>query len=273
MAPAVNHSTELFTPSVHAIELPDGEFLSERVSAMARKAKQSVELAECVIYCRCSTEEQASSGLGLEAQEFRCRAWAEANALSVVGVVRDEGISAKTLQRPGLQEAISLLGPGRVLVALKLDRLTRTVSDFPTLAKHIEDQGGEWATVTEKFDTSSACGRLMLNMLLVLSEFERDQTAERTRAALHAKKQRRERLGRTPLGFATNEDRSVSVHDEEMATVQRARELRAQGKSLRTIAAMLEQEGHRTKRGGRWEAMTVKKLVESRYIETLESLA
>jgi DNA invertase Pin-like site-specific DNA recombinase len=228
-----------------------------------------VELTEAVIYCRVSTEEQAASGLGLEAQEYRCRSWAEADGLTVVEVVRDEGVSARTLEREGLQRAIALLRPGRVLVAYKLDRLTRTVSDFPTLARMIEAQDGEWATVAERFDTASATGRLVLNVLLALSEHERDQTAERTRLALAAKRQRGERIGTTPLGYVTLPDKSLAVVEQEMAAVSRARELRAQGLTLQAIADQLTQEGFQTKRGGRWYPTTVKRIVEPRLLDGL----
>lgn len=236
---------------------------------MARRAKHEAELTEAVIYCRVSTEEQAASGLGLEAQEHRCRSWAEADGLTVVEVVRDEGVSARTLEREGLQRAIALLRPGRVLLAYKLDRLTRTVSDFPTLARRIEAQGGEWATVAERFDTASATGRLVLNVLLALSEHERDQTAERTRQALMAKRQRGERIGTTPLGFKTLADGTVEVVKSEMAAVVRARELRANGLTLRAIADQLTHEGFHPKRGGRWHAMTVKRIVDPRLLDQL----
>ena len=236
---------------------------------MARRAKQEAELTEAVIYCRVSTEEQAASGLGLDSQEHRCRSWAEADNLTVVEVVRDEGVSARTLAREGLQRAISLLRPGRVLLAYKLDRLTRTVSDFPTLARMIEAQGGEWATVAERFDTASATGRLVLNVLLALSEHERDQTSERTRLALAAKRLRGERIGTTPLGYGTRPDGTVEVVQSEMAAVLRARELRAHGLTLRAIADQLTREGFQPKRGGPWHPMTVKRIVNPRLLDGL----
>src|SRR5689334_22340398 len=125
----------------------------EHHMANRRKAQ---EVTEAVIYCRVSTDEQAKSGLGLEAQEARCRAWAAANGYDVAAVFVDEGASAKTLKRPELAKALAALKPGRVLVAYKLDRLTRTQADFPALAARVEAAGAEWATVEERFDTSTA---------------------------------------------------------------------------------------------------------------------
>lgn len=235
---------------------------------MARRiAKQ--EVTEVLVYGRVSTEEQCRTGLGLEDQVSRCKAWAEANGLQVSGIYVDEGISARTLDRPELRKALAALGPGKMLLALKVDRLTRTLTDFPILMQQIENAGGELATVMEKFDSSTASGRAMLNMLLVFSQFEREAAAERTRAALQAKKSRRERLGASPLGYYTDEDKCLHVDHEEMGTVERARELRTLGKTLREIASILEAEGRKTKRGGKWQPATVNNLVKPRYVEKI----
>jgi site-specific DNA recombinase len=235
---------------------------------MARKTKKAAELTEAIIYCRVSTDEQARSGLGLEAQEARCRAWCVANGLEVAGIFVDDGASAKTLKRPELEKALAALTPGRVLVAYKLDRLTRTQADFPSLAARVDAAGAEWATVEEKFDTSTAMGRAMLQIVLTFSQLEREMTGERTSAALAEKKTRRERLGTTPLGFRTingilNEDSA------EMATVNRARDLRTKGYTLQAICDTLTAEGHRTKRNGTWLPNSVRRLLQTRYVETL----
>lgn len=235
---------------------------------MAKQSKaQSV--TEAIIYCRVSTDEQAKSGLGLEAQETRCRAWAEANGYDVAGLFVDEGASAKTLRRPELEKALAALKPGRVLVAYKLDRLTRTQADFPALAARVEAAGGEWATVEERFDTSTAMGRAMLQIVLTFSQLEREQTAERTVAALAAKKARGERLGTTPLGWITTAEGTLAVDPAEQATLSRARELRAAGHTFRAIGDALTAEGHRSKRGGSWGPSTIRGMLAPRYIETI----
>jgi site-specific DNA recombinase len=235
---------------------------------MAKQIKAQV-ITEAVIYLRVSTDEQAKSGLGLEAQEARCRAWAEANGYDVAAVFVDDGASARTLKRPELEKALAALKPGRVLVSYRLDRLTRTQADFPALAARVEAAGGEWATVEERFDTSTAMGRAMLQIVLTFSQLEREQTGERTAAALAAKKARGERLGSTPLGWITEADGTVTVDPEEQATLRRARELRAAGHTFRAIGSMLMAEGHRSKRGGAWGPSTIRGMLEQRYIEVI----
>src|SRR5579883_2046486 len=131
----------------------------ERELEMARKLTVEVETTKAVIYCRISKED--GTGLGLEDQERRCKAWCEANNLDIIAVCVDDGVSGSTIDRPELNRAISLLSPGTMLLSLKLDRLTRSVVTYPELNERIEAQGGSWGTVVEKFDTSTAVGRLM----------------------------------------------------------------------------------------------------------------
>jgi hypothetical protein len=82
-------------------------------------------------------------------------------------------------------------------------------------------------------------------------------------------KARGTRLGTTPLGFVTRADDTLTMDETEQATVNRARELRAAGHSLRSIGAVLTAEGRATKRGGAWEAATVRRLLTPRYVESL----
>ncbi|KAF0250401.1 MAG: recombinase [bacterium] len=225
---------------------------------------------QAIIYCRVSTQDQADSGLGLEAQEQRCNAYAIANGWNVVDTFIDAGVSAKSIDRPELKKALASLTPGSVLIVLKLDRLTRSVADLQPLSEQLSRAGAEWVSVQEKFDTSTATGRLMLRMILELSQWEREVIGERTSSALQQKKRRKERLGTTPLGYTTLEKQVIAV-DGEQATVARARELRQTGLSMRKIAAKLTDEGHKTKRGGRWQAETIAKILKTRYIEQISN--
>ena len=243
----------------------------------ARKAvkRQAPEAAtEAVGYIRVSTNEQADSGLGLEAQRRRITAYCEAQGWHLAEIVADEGVSGKTLSRPGLIRAVGLLTPGRILVALKLDRLTRGgARGLDELTEQVLETGGDWATVEGSYDTSSAMGRFMMRLVAEIAQLEREQTAERTVQALDVKRENRERLGTTPLGYTTvlAEDGSRRVESDagESATVDLARRLRAEGLSLRQIGAELTRRGCTTKRGGQWQPATVRKLLPVRYLETI----
>lgn len=240
-----------------------------------KTAPQKQETTEALGYIRVSSQDQADSGLSMEAQRARIEGQAAANGWTLIGIYEDAGISAKTLDRPGLQAALKKLKPGRVLLALKLDRLTRSVRDLYDLTKLIDEAGADWACVQEKFDTTTATGRLILAIMVQLSQWERETISERTISALGVKKTKGERLGTTPLGFRTVTDEDgvtrVEVDEDEMQTVALVRQLHDEGRglSLRKIARVMEAGGHKTKRGGKWGAETVSRLLQLRYIEQI----
>jgi DNA invertase Pin-like site-specific DNA recombinase len=208
----------------------------------------------------------------MEAQRARIAAYCTAQGWNLVDVFVDAGVSGKSLDRPALKAALASLRAGRVLVALKLDRLTRTARDLDELTARVHENGGEWATVEGSYDTGSAMGRFMLRVVADIAQMEREVTAERTSAALQTKKGRRERLGTTPLGYQTIETpdgRRVVLDAKEQSTVELARSLFDAGKSYRAIAADLAAAGCQTKRGGRWAPQTVRNLVNVRYLEEI----
>ncbi len=105
-------------------------------------------------YCRVSTEEQAANGQSLDAQRAKVEGYAKLYDLELVGVIVDAGVSAKSLNRPGLQEALAKLRKGEAegLVICKLDRLTRSVSDWQEL---IDGYFGEKSGKQQNSPTSS----------------------------------------------------------------------------------------------------------------------
>lgn len=200
-------------------------------------------------YVRISTDEQASQGHSLAAQESNLRAYADLYDLELVAVVVDAGQSAKTLKRPGLQEALSALRDGRAegLLIPKLDRLIRSVRDLGALLDDYFSKGFSLLAVAEQVDTRSATGRLMLNLLATVSQWEREVIGERTSVALQHLKRSGRRLGQKVL--ETTAEGSLAA--------ARAKELRSAGGTLRDIAGTLQREGFPTKRGGFWRAQTV----------------
>ena len=218
-----------------------------------------------IIYTRVSTVEQADSGLGLEDQEARCRAYCAARGWAVEAVESDPGISAATLGRAGLQRALSRLKGGSVLLALKLDRLTRNVSDLAPLAEQVHKAGADWSTVDEQFDSSTATGRLMLRLVLEISQWEREVIAERTSAALRAKAARGERIGATPYGWRTTGRGTFERNADEWAVIEQARR-RCGEASLRQIAAELE-----TLTGRKWHREQVRRLLRPSHLECISS--
>lgn len=221
-------------------------------------------------YIRVSTEVQAEEGVSLAAQREKLQAYAIAADLELVAIHEDAGVSAKTLARPGLQAALADLREGRadgVLVA-KLDRLTRSVRDLGALLDGYFATRFALLSIADSFDTRSAAGRMVLNIMTSVAQWEREAIGERTADALRHLKTQGVRLGGEALGWRRTpakdgDGRHLWVVDlEEQSTAVRVRELRATGLSLRAICQRLAVEGRKTKRGGTWAPQTVAQVLK-----------
>lgn len=240
--------------------------MAKRTSIKGEKSGKT----RVVGYVRVSTEEQANEGASLAAQRTRLEAYAVAMDLDLVAVFEDAGRSAKNLDRPGIRAALQLLDNGRAdgLLAVKLDRITRSVRDLGDLLDGYFAERFALLSVGDHIDTRTATGRLMLNLLTSVGQWERERTGERVREVMQHLARQGVRFGEVPLGFKRTDQldahgRRALVPDlDGLATINRARELRAEGRSLRQIAAKLTSEGRRTAKGGRWAAETVRLVLE-----------
>lgn len=219
-------------------------------------------------YLRVSTDKQADSGLSLAAQRAKVEGYAALYGLDLVDVVTDAGASAKSLNRPALGEALARLRAGEAdaLLVAKLDRLTRSVRDLSDLTDACQREGWALLSVADQLDTDSAAGRLVLNILVSVGQWEREAIGERTSAALAVKAARGEYTGgATPYGWTLAADGvNLAPDAAEQATAALARELRAAGLSLRAVGAVLAARGMLPRSGRRWHAETVKAVLGAR---------
>ncbi len=112
-------------------------------------------------------------------------------------IIVDGGESAKSLNRPGMARLLALVvvGEARTVIVAKLDRHTRSVMDLCTLLERFEQRGVALISVAESLDTSSPAGRLVINIMTAVSQWEREAIGERTRDAMSHKKSHGERVG------------------------------------------------------------------------------
>lgn len=219
-----------------------------------------------ILYCRVSTDLQAEKGVSLDAQQAKGKTYAELYDLDIVEVVVDAGYSAKTLARPGLERALGMLKAGRAdaLLVVKLDRLTRSVADLGKLVERYFAPA-KWAllSVSEQIDTRSAGGRLVLNVLGAVSQWEREAVGERTSAALQHKAARGEYTGGdTPYGYRLAADgERLEPYPPEQKLVTTAKLLRKKGLSLRAVARELVAQGFRTRTGRPFAAVQVQRML------------
>jgi site-specific DNA recombinase len=217
-------------------------------------------------YARVSTDKQAERGVSLEAQTEKVRAMALVHDAELLDIIVDGGESAKSLNRPGMQRLLALVDSGAVktVIVAKLDRLTRSVKDLCELLERFERRGVALVSVAESLDTGSAAGRLVLNIMTAVSQWEREAIGERTRDALGHKRSLRERVGNIAFGYRLAADGvHVEPDDAEQGAIGTIRKLRASGRTLRQIAADLNEEGLRTRRGSEWRLESVARVVQS----------
>ena len=217
--------------------------------------------SQAVGYIRCSTLEQADSGLGLDAQAERIRAYCAMRKLLLLRIVTDAGVSGgKPLaNRPGGKALLEALRTRKAnsVIMLKLDRGFRNAGDCLStvdrwersgVSLHVVDLGGN------AIDTTSAAGRFMLVVLAGAAEMERNLTRERTRSALAVKKAAGQKLGGTvPYGYDLAPDGTTLIENlDEQAILAEIQVARAAGRSLRWIADDLNARGIPPKTGARW---------------------
>ena len=189
-----------------------------------------------------------------------------ANGREVTAVHVDAGLSGgRADNRPALQAALQqACENGSALVVYSLSRLARSTRDAIEIAGRLEAAGADLVSCSESIDTTGAVGRMVFRMLATLAEFERDQIAERTSAALQHKRSRGERVGNTPYGWRVGDDGVRLVQDEvEQGTIARIADLRDHGLTLARIAGRLNAEGRTSRTGGPWLLQSVARILRA----------
>lgn len=193
------------------------------------------------LYIRVSTEEQAMHGLSLTAQRDTLTQYAQANGLKVVGVYADEGITArkKYRNRTAFMRMLEDVQAGLIdiILFIKLDRWFRSVADFYEVQRILDDHHVDWIATEENYDTTTANGRLHLNIKLSIAQDESDRTSERIKFVFDNKVKRGEVVsGKIPLGYKI-ENKRMAV-DSETAPI--AQDIFRQYTVIRSVRALRE---------------------------------
>jgi site-specific DNA recombinase len=209
-------------------------------------------------------------------QRERCIAFVTAKGWNIVEVILDEGESAKNLLRPGMQSLLEMVKakPREVdaVVVLKLDRLTRSVADEADLIRLFNRKGVALSGPEVPFDSSTSTGRLFANITASFAEYEREEIGERTKAVLaHRKQNGLTHAPRDPYGYKRSGAGKAAIFvpvPHEIGTIAVMREMRVHGSTLRQIVLHLNSNGIPTKRGVRWDAATVRKILGREILAT-----
>lgn len=215
---------------------------------------RSKRLVRCAIYTRKSTEDGLEQEYNsLDAQYDACTAYALSQRHEGWTVTKDRyddgGYSGGTLERPGLKRLLADVEAGKVDIILlyKIDRLTRSLSDFAKIVEILDRKGASFVSITQSFNTTTSMGRLTLNMLLSFAQFEREVTGERIRDKIYASKRKGIWMGGpVPLGYDVIE-RKLVVNEPEAEQVRRIMQLYLTANSVPELVQILARNGSLTK--------------------------
>ena len=231
----------------------------------------SVRKRRCAVYTRKSTEEGLDQAFNsLHAQRDACEAFVASQRAEGWALVPDRyddgGFSGGTLERPALRRLLADIERGLIdaVITYKLDRLSRSLTDFVRLMEQFEAHGVTFVSVTQAFNTTTSMGRLTLNVLLSFAQFEREVIGERIRDKVAASKARGMWMGgKVPLGYDVR-DRKLVVNEAEAARVRRVFELFAETGSGAETVLRLRAEGATSKSGRPLDKGDVYKLLNNR---------
>lgn len=208
----------------------------------------------CAIYTRKSTEEGLEQDFNsLDAQREACEAYVASQKHEGWELLPDHfddgGISGGHLDRPALKRLIHAIKEKRVdqIVVYKIDRLTRSLSDFAKIVDVLDTAHTSFVSVTQSFNTATSMGRLTLNMLLSFAQFEREVTAERIRDKIAASKKKGLWMGgNVPIGYKAV-GRTLAIEEAEAATIRTIYDLYRKYKTVRKVAECANRLGLRTR--------------------------
>lgn len=237
----------------------------------------------CAIYTRKSTEKGLEQEFNsLHAQREACEAYVASQRhegwIALAEHYDDPGFSGGNIERPGLQKLMRDVERGKVdcVVFYKLDRLSRSLMDFARLAEFFERHNVTFVSITQQFSSTTAMGRLTLNILLSFAEFERAIIAERVRDKIAAAKKRGKYLGGTPtFGYDVDyQKKRLVTNPMEVKVVRRIFKRFTETGSCLGIAKELNAEGITTKswttkrgsfhQGGPWNTSHVYRALKNR---------
>ncbi|GAE47831.1 recombinase family protein [Mesobacillus boroniphilus] len=202
------------------------------------------------IYCRVSTEEQASEGYSISAQLHTLRQYASLYGWQIAEEYVDEGISGKDIKgRPALQKLNSDVDKGKFQAVLvwKISRLSRNMLDTLVLLEKFDEYDVKFISYSENFDTSTPIGKLVVQLMASIAEMERNTLSENVKLGMTQRAKEGNWNGGVVFGYDSVEKELV-INPDEAKIVQHIFQLYADGKGLKAITNHLNKAGYRTKR-------------------------
>ena len=204
------------------------------------KERKNMKQKKIAIYVRVSSRENAINGYGLDAQETKCRQYIDLYDLDADSIVlfKDKGISGKSLNRPEMKKLLTEVKNDQIgmVIVYKLDRLTRSVMDTYKLIFELQKHDCQLVAVMDKLDVNSANGRMIVGLLAVFAQWERELDQERTIAAQEEMvRQGKYPYPNSPFGWDKDKNNFLSVNPYERDVINDLGNQALDGKSILEI--------------------------------------
>lgn len=227
-------------------------------------------------YRRCSRDEEAVQGLGLDAQADAIRSYLTSKHLQLTRLFSDPGESGGVplASRTEGKELVESVQAGDCMVIIsRLDRAFRSTVDALTTIHEWHGRGVRLISLAENIDPATPTGKLTIGLFALLAEFERDMISDRTRMAMAVKKGRGERVSHAaaygwkfvPSGRVNSQGEPVMVlekDDGEQQVIKLSRAMRRRGWTHKKIAAALDARGIKPRKGGSWRPAAVRAMIQ-----------
>lgn len=223
------------------------------------------EKNRAALYCRVSTEDQAKEGFSLSAQRERLEAYCKAKGWTIEKVYVDDGYSGRKDDRPAYQKMLKEKDEWDIMVVLKMDRIHRNSKNFTLMMEGLRDWDKEFTSMQESFDTTTAMGRFVMDIIQRIAQLESEQIGERVYIGMRQKaSEGKGILGfNAPYGFDF-EDGDLLINEDESEVVKEMFSMYLSGSTLRKICRDLEMNDIRTKKGrNRWDPKTVQRILSN----------
>ena len=214
------------------------------------------------IYKRVSTLDQKRERFSLPEQEEKLREFCKFKGYDIYKVYEDAGISAKNDKRPAYQEMIQDIKDKKinVIVAFKLDRLTRSVYDIEKLMKFVNDNDCDIDCMSDESNTTTSNGRMVMRIMTSVSQNEIEKCSERTKFGMVGAIKSGHIPNRSPLGF-TRDNKKLVPDPLTKDIIVRVFDLYLEGKSHQTIANIFNKEQVLNKTN--WYDSTIQKILSN----------
>ena len=215
------------------------------------------------IYPRVSTEDQSRFGFSLDEQEESLKRLCEWKGYKIYKVYREEGVSAKSMNRPKFQEMIQDMKDGKInkILVYKLDRLTRSIQDLETICKLLEEYKCDLESECEEINTSTPTGVFFMRMTTILAQLEIERTSERTKFGLMGAAKKGHFSGKAPIGYRKI-NKELVIDEVESEVVKDIFKSYLSGQSVCTITKRLNEKNALNRN---WRTTTIDRML-SNYI-------